>query len=350
MRRRSPGWKQATWWSGPDLAQLGHAACACISSARGQRSANAQPAGSSRSDGTRPGISRSRLAARSSPGAGSRRAARSCTGAAGARRARRPPPPPPCGPAYITSTRSAMSATTPRLCVIEHDRRAEPLADVAHQVEDPCLDRHVERRRRLVGDRAPSGRTRAPSRSSRAGASRRRAGADTRRRRRSGAGMRTSSQQLDRARARGAARQPEVPRAAPRRSGRPTVKTGLSERHRLLEDERDLAAAHLPQPPRRAARAGRGRRRARGRSIVAVSGSSRTSDMQRDALAAPRLADDAENLARARARTTSDRPRAQARRRCRTEPRGPSTSQQRLRASARRLAGRRCRAARRRGR
>ena len=34
----------------------------------------------------------------------------------------------------------------------EDDRRAEPLADVAHEVEDPRLDRHVERRRRLVGD------------------------------------------------------------------------------------------------------------------------------------------------------------------------------------------------------
>ena len=34
----------------------------------------------------------------------------------------------------------------------QDDRRAEPLADVAHQVEDARLDRHVERGRRLVGD------------------------------------------------------------------------------------------------------------------------------------------------------------------------------------------------------
>src|SRR5580765_6245275 len=34
----------------------------------------------------------------------------------------------------------------------QDDRRAETLANVAHEVEDPGLNRHVERRRRLVGD------------------------------------------------------------------------------------------------------------------------------------------------------------------------------------------------------
>ena len=34
----------------------------------------------------------------------------------------------------------------------QHDRRAEPVLQVAHQVEDLRLDRHVQRRRRLVGD------------------------------------------------------------------------------------------------------------------------------------------------------------------------------------------------------
>ena len=55
-------------------------------------------------------------------------------------------------PAYITSTSSAMSATTPRLCVMRTIAVPSRVADVAHQVEDPGLDRDVERRRRLVGD------------------------------------------------------------------------------------------------------------------------------------------------------------------------------------------------------
>ena len=89
------------------------------SSARGQRSANAQPS-------VAPGVT---ARGRGSPGAGaraprprtaaeSRRAGRSCTGAAVARRARRPGASSALRPAYMTSTRSAMSATTPRLCVI----------------------------------------------------------------------------------------------------------------------------------------------------------------------------------------------------------------------------------------
>ena len=36
--------------------------------------------------------------------------------------------------------------------MIRHDRRAQSLPNVAHQIEDSRLDRHVERRRRLVGD------------------------------------------------------------------------------------------------------------------------------------------------------------------------------------------------------
>ena len=59
----------------------------------------------------------------------------------------------------------------------QDQRRAALVHEVAQEVEDLCLDRDVERRRRLVGDRAPSARRPAPSRSSRAGASRPRTGA-----------------------------------------------------------------------------------------------------------------------------------------------------------------------------
>src|SRR5262249_18388798 len=53
-----PGWKQATRWFGATSRSSGTRVRG-RSSARGQRSANAHIVGSSRSDGTRPGISRS---------------------------------------------------------------------------------------------------------------------------------------------------------------------------------------------------------------------------------------------------------------------------------------------------
>ena len=83
-------------------------------------------------------------------------------------------------PAYITTTSSASSATTPRSCVIIMIAMPNS-ACRAHQVEDLRLRRHVERGRRLVGDQEVGVVDRAPSRSSRAGASRRRTGADSRR-------------------------------------------------------------------------------------------------------------------------------------------------------------------------
>jgi hypothetical protein len=55
-------------------------------------------------------------------------------------------------PAYITTTRSAFSATTPMSWVIRNDGRAERLLQLAHQLEDLRLDGDVERRGRLVGD------------------------------------------------------------------------------------------------------------------------------------------------------------------------------------------------------
>ena len=55
-------------------------------------------------------------------------------------------------PAYITATRSHISATTPRSCVIRMIEVPVSRWSVAHQVQDLRLDRHVERGRGLVGD------------------------------------------------------------------------------------------------------------------------------------------------------------------------------------------------------
>ena len=55
-------------------------------------------------------------------------------------------------PAYITTTRCAISATTPRSWVISMIAVPVLSLQLAHQVEDLRLDRHVERGGRLVGD------------------------------------------------------------------------------------------------------------------------------------------------------------------------------------------------------
>ena len=55
-------------------------------------------------------------------------------------------------PAYISATRCAIPATTARSCVISSMRHPLLALQLLQQVEDLRLDRHVERRRRLVGD------------------------------------------------------------------------------------------------------------------------------------------------------------------------------------------------------
>ena len=119
-RRRlnsSPGWKQATRWSGA-TSRSGGTSLYVVSSARGQRSANAQAVHGPSSDGTRPGISCSLPFWSRCPAAGSRRAGRACTGAAARAKSSSTGASSTLRPAYMTSTRSARSATTPRLCVI----------------------------------------------------------------------------------------------------------------------------------------------------------------------------------------------------------------------------------------
>ena len=60
-------------------------------------------------------------------------------------------------PAYITSTSSAISATTPEVVGDDDDGGVELALEVLQQVEDLRLDGHVERGRRLVGDEQAAG-------------------------------------------------------------------------------------------------------------------------------------------------------------------------------------------------
>ncbi len=55
-------------------------------------------------------------------------------------------------PAYITTTSSQVSATTPRSCVISRTLMPSSRCSERQQLEDLGLDRDVERGRRLVGD------------------------------------------------------------------------------------------------------------------------------------------------------------------------------------------------------
>ena len=258
--------------------------------------------GSSRSDGTRPGISREPARARRRPRtvAGSRPsrpivygccgcAKRSCDG----RLLRLAPG---------VHHEHAVGDVRDDAEVVrdQDDRGAEPLADVAHQVEDlrPGSSRRAPSSARRRS--APSDRTRAPSRSSPAAASRRRAGADTRRAAARAPGCaRARSSSIVRARA----SRRDRPRCLVSTSPiwRPTVKHRVERRHRLLEDERDLRG-------RARARSSRGDSASRSVAVEqrAAADHRRLGQQPherhaRDALAAARLADDPEHLARGRA-------------------------------------------------
>ena len=55
-------------------------------------------------------------------------------------------------PRYITATRSLMCRITARSCAMMIERQAEAVLQILEQVDDLRLDRHVERRDRLVAD------------------------------------------------------------------------------------------------------------------------------------------------------------------------------------------------------
>ena len=146
---------------------------------------------------------------------------------------------------------------------------------------------------------AASARRRAPSRSSRAAACRPRTGAGSPSSRSFGLGIPTWSSSSP-ARAVGLRRSRPKCVSSASRICRPIVSTGFRRRHRVLEDHRDLAAADLAQLARRRAssrsRPSKMRRAARRRGPAR--GRMPEQRERRDALAAARLADDAERLAR----------------------------------------------------
>ncbi len=152
-RARSTSQQAAPWPSalrnsgGTSLAQRG---MAC-----GQRSRKAQPVPNSQMDGTTPAISTSSarsLAAGCCPVRAGRQSAPGCTDAAAALSTSAQVPCSMMRPAYITITRSAISATAPMSWVM--NMMAVPLSRcrLAQQIEDLRLHRDVERGGRLVGD------------------------------------------------------------------------------------------------------------------------------------------------------------------------------------------------------
>ena len=89
-----------------------------------------------------------------------------CRDGAGASKIVRAGPLSTISPAYMTATRSAISSTTPRSWVIRSTLIPSSSRSSTMQLEDLRLDRHVERRGRLVGDQQLGLEQRAPSRSS----------------------------------------------------------------------------------------------------------------------------------------------------------------------------------------
>ena len=149
-------------------------------SARGQRGANGQPAGSASSDGVEPGIC-AQVAARRGARRAASRAGRAYRGGAGRAARAAVGPSSTMRPAYITSDAVGERGDGREIVGDPDQRRAELAHQAAHLGEDLRLDRDVERGRRLVGDdQRPAGAA-ARSRSRRAGACRRRTGADRRR-------------------------------------------------------------------------------------------------------------------------------------------------------------------------
>ena len=230
-------------------------------------------------------------------GAARSAAGRACTGGAAGRRSRRRAPASMNMPPYITFTRSHMPATTPRSWVIRISAMSRVGDERAQQVEDLRLDRHVERRRRLVGDQELR---------------------LARERHRDHRALAHAARELVRVVADAARRRPGCPPASSSstaRFSRPLAvqvevrlerladlpadrQHRVQARHRVLEDHRDLACRGSRGAPCRGAGAGRGPRTARVPPTTRPArGRMPRSASDGDALAAARLADDAERLA-----------------------------------------------------
>ena len=96
-----------------------------------------------------------------------------------ARRSRPPRRPRRSGPAYISATRCAMPRDDAEVVRDQQQAHALLALQVAQQVEDLLLDRHVERGGRLVGDQEVGLGGQRRSRSSRAASGRRSCGTGT---------------------------------------------------------------------------------------------------------------------------------------------------------------------------
>ena len=120
----------------------------------GQRAAKTHPVARSVTTGGAPGIAVSRRGrGRSSRGIDPSRL--HVYGCCGSRNTSRVGPCSITRPAYITSTRSAIPATTPMSCVISTTDDRVRVRSSRDQLEDLRLDRDVERGRRLVRDQHP---------------------------------------------------------------------------------------------------------------------------------------------------------------------------------------------------
>ena len=194
------------------------------------------------------------------------------------------------------------------------DRRAELLLQVAHQVEDLRLHRHVERGGRLVGDQQLGVAATAPSRSWRAAACRRRTGAGSRRRACRGVRDADAVEHLDgTVRGRPSSRR-RCGRGTPRRSASRPCSTGAAPTAGPGRSSPSGCRAAGGPPPswRRSARRRRATPRRRGARGCPCAG--RGSEAGH-ALAGAGLAHDAERLAALEGEATARRPPSPGRRR-----------------------------------
>ena len=196
---------------------------------------------------------------------------------------------------------------------------------LAQQVEDPGLDRHVERGRRLVGDqhlRVARERHRDHHALPHAAGELVRVLVERAARARGCARGRAARPP---ARARRAASRPRCSRSTSPIC-RPTVNTGFSDVIGSWKTNEISRPRTLAQLATRRARAGRARRSARPPITAAVGGSRRSSDSAVTLLPQPDSPTMPSTSPRLERRTTAGRRRARPRRRSRSAPTGPSTS------------------------
>ena len=262
--------------SGPAGARAAPARARCRSRCR--------RSGSAARSGTRPAGRAGRAGGPGSPSAGpggsprpraaaARRAAPPCTDAPGLSKRSSVVACSTTWPAYMTMMSSAASATTPMSCVMMIIAISCSCAEVVEQVEHGGLDGDVERGRRLVGDQQLRV-ARECDRDHHALAHAAREAVRVVAQPLGGARDAHLLEQLDRLLVRLLLRHVVVP-SDRLRDLRPDRQRRVERRHRVLEDHRDLAAAHVLELLARTASSARDLRSgpSRRRSSPAASGS-----------------------------------------------------------------------------